>query len=373
MRHLPPALLVLAATGHALACSFCGPNLTAKNTLREEFAQAKAVVAGTLRNPKANPAGVGGTTEFHFASTLKTAGIVEKRKDILLNQYFPVVGDTPPDYLLFLDERNGQPELTGGVPSSKAVVAYLSAAAKLDAKDAAKRLPFYFAHLDSADPTVSGDAFLEFAKASDADVVRAKASLDAKKLQRWLADPKTPAERIGVYAMMLGLCGEKADAAVFAGMLKRTDAAARANVGGILAGYCLLDPKGGWGEVRATFAAVGSFEERYAALTAAKYLQATRPKEHRADVLALYRDRLADKDFVDMAIEDLRRWGWWDLTADVLAVYANDLGKPPIVRKAVVRYALSCPDEAARAFVAKVRQADPKLVERVEESLKAWK
>ena len=39
----------------------------------------------------------------------------------------------------------------------------------------AKKLGFYFAHIDSADATVATDAFLEFARASDADILKAAA------------------------------------------------------------------------------------------------------------------------------------------------------------------------------------------------------
>ena len=37
-----------------------------------------------------------------------------------------------------------------------------------------------------------------------------------------------------------------------------------------------------------------------------------------------------------------------------------------------MRYALQCPSEEAKRFVAAVRQKDPKLVEKVEETLKLY-
>ena len=363
---------VLAATP-AAACSFCGGNVSSRNTLREEFAQAKAVVSGTLKNPKVNGDGVSGTTEFHFDKTLKADAILGKQSALVLPKYFPVVGDTPPGYLFFFDSRDGKPDAVFGVPSTPAVTDHLAAVAKLDPKDATKRLAFYFGQLDSADATVSTDAFLEFAKASDLEVIAAKAALDPKRLQKWLADPNTPTERIGVYAMMLGLCGGKEHAATFAAILKRADKTVKENYGGLLAGYALLDPPAAWAELRAV-ATDGKrpFEERYSALSGAKYLQANRAKESRKEVLDLYRDLVSDTDFSDLAIEDLRRWGWWDLTADVFKRF-DAPGQPIIVKKAVVRYAITCPDDVAKTFLAGVRKADPKLVEKVEESLKLLK
>jgi hypothetical protein len=42
------------------------------------------------------------------------------------------------------------------------------------------------------------------------------------------------------------------------------------------------------------------------------------------------------------------------------------------VRRGIVRYALQCPAEEAKRFIVAVRQKDPKLVEKVEESLKLY-
>ena len=74
-----------------------------------------------------------------------------------------------------------------------------------------------------------------------------------------------------------------------------------------------------------------------------------------------------------MAADDLRRWGWWDLTPEVLKHFDSPTHAAPIVRRGIVRYALQCPTEEAKRFVAAVRQKDPKLVEKVEESLKFYK
>lgn len=364
------ALLLAAHAAHA--CSVCGASVLGKNTLREELQQSKAAVAGTLKNPKANPSGTGGTTEFHFTKTLKTAAIVEKKAGVTIPQYFPVIGDTPPDYLFFFDEVNGNATVTGGVPSSAAVIDYLTAAAKLDPKDVPTRLAFYFKHLDSTDPTVAADAFLEFAKAPDPDILKAKGGFDADRLVKLIANPKTPEERLGVFAALLGLCGEAKHAKVFTELLKEPlTERAKANLGGLFAGYVLLDPKRGWKAVTAVLTDTRrKFEERYAAFRTVRFLQATRPAESRAEVLAACASVLADADLADLVIGDLQRWGWWDLTADVFAVWGKPAGEVREVRKAIIRYALTCPKEEAKVFLDAARKADAKLVAQVEQSEK---
>jgi hypothetical protein len=71
----------------------------------------------------------------------------------------------------------------------------------------------------------------------------------------------------------------------------------------------------------------------------------------------------------DMAIEDLRRWKWWDLTNEVLAQYGKTTHAAPLVKNAILRYALCCPEPAAAAFVKNVRAANPAWVREVEESI----
>ena len=69
---------------------------------------------------------------------------------------------------------------------------------------------------------------------------------------------------------------------------------------------------------------------------------------------------------------DLRRWEWWDLTADVLKHFDAPTHAAPVVRRGIVRYALTCPAAEARTFIAAVRKSDPALVAKVEETLKLY-
>src|SRR5437763_9093614 len=193
-------------SGPAAACSICGGGLLSRQTRREHYARAKFVAQGKLKNPKFDPNGGAGSTEFHVETVLKPDPAIGNKSPLTLPRYLPAIG-APPDYLVFCAVADGKPDPVHGVPAGPAVVDYLTAAAKLGDADPTGRLAFFFAHLDSVDPTVSADAFLEIAKTSDADFVKGKAALDPAKLRKWLADPKTPSDRLGVFALMLGLCG----------------------------------------------------------------------------------------------------------------------------------------------------------------------
>ena len=376
MIRLAAALTVLIGSATlADACTFCGGELRSRQTLRMHYAGAKAVLHGQLKNPRFNPQNNGGQTDLQVAAVLKDDPARGRQALLTLDTYLPVIGSTPPDYLVFCNVANGKLDATFGVPATAAVVEYLKGAAKLDDADPVAKLAFYFKHLDSADETVAGDAFLEFARAADADIVKAAKHFDAAKVRKLLADAKTPPERLGVFAFLLGVSGGPADAAFLLAQLGEHPLTERTRgaYGGLLAGYVLLAPKDGWALAAAVLGdARQSYSVRLSAIGTVRFFQASRGNDCKAEVLKCCAALLPHGDLADQAIEDLRRWGYWDLTADVLAQFPKPSHSAPIVRRAIVRYALCCPDDASKRFVAELRRADPKLVAGVEELLKLY-
>lgn len=376
MLRLAAAVLALALlAAPSPACTFCGGELRAKQTLRMHFASAKAVLHGQLKNPRFDPKTDEGSTDLHVSTALKDDPARGNQGVVTLRSYLPVVGNTPSDYLVFCGVNGGKLDPTFGVPATAAVIDYLKAAAKLDDADPVAKLGFFFKHIDSADATVAADAFYEFARAPDADIAKAAKQFDAAKLRKLLADANTPAERLGVFAFLLGVSGGPSDAAFLANLLKENPLSERSAgaFGGLLAGYVLLAPKDGWAFTQKVLAdEKQSYSVRLSAIGTVRFFQAVRGNESRADVLRCCAALLPHGDFADQAVEDLRRWGYWDLTADVLAQFPKPTHAAPIVRRCIVRYALTCPDEACKKFVAAVRQTDPKLVAGVEEMLRQF-
>src|SRR5262249_18010958 len=154
----------------------------------------------------------------------------------------------------------------------------------------------FFRYLDSAEPVVAADSFLEFAKASDADIVKARATLDSAKVRKLLVAAETSPEKVGVFAMLLGLCGGKADAELLAGLLAQDPLPdrVRENFGGFLAGLTLLDPTTGWMAIEAVLAdSKKPFDQRLAAIGTVRFFQATREAESKLRILRSYRSLLA--------------------------------------------------------------------------------
>jgi hypothetical protein len=333
------------------------------------------VLYGTLKNPRVDPKTDEGYTDLHLSAALKDDPVRGNQNVLVLRAYLPVIGDTPTEYLAFCGVANGKLDAAFGVPATAAVIEYLKGAAKLDATDSAACLGYFFKHLGSADATVAADAFVEFARATDSDIAKNSKHFDPAVLRKLIADEKTPGERLGVFAFLLGVSGGPPDAAFLGGLLKQSPLSERVrdSFGGLLAGYVLLAPKDGWAF---TAAVLGdekqSYSVRLSSINTVRFLQATRGADCKSEVLKCCAALLPQGDFADQAIEDLRRWGYWDLSADVFAQFTKPTHSAPIVRRCIVRYALSCPNDDAKRFVAAVKQTDPKLVATVEEMLKLF-
>ena len=361
------ALALLASVpGPAGSCSLCS-NLQQTPTIRQEAAAdtARLVLVGTLHNGKD-----GTNTELRIVKVLRNDPALGGRKSIELGRYLP--DDPKTQFLVFCDVFKGKLDPYRGVPlRSDAAAEYVRKAMALDPKDTAGNLLFFFRYLENADAEVARDAFSEFAKATDQDVARAAPRLSPDRVRGWLKDPATPPERLAVYAMLLGGCGGDADAALLEGMLRDDGARTVGAYDGLLAGYMHLRPREGWELALATLRdGRKPLPVRLAAVRTLRFYHGSRPKESRENVLKGMGALLEQGELADLAVEDLRRWGLWDLTHEVLSVYGKKGYDAPIMQRAVVRYALTCKgnDEAAR-FLTERRRAEPELVREVEESL----
>ena len=143
------------------------------------------------------------------------------------------------------------------------------------------------------------------------------------------------------------------------------------SLGGHLAGLAALDGDRGWKHVTAVITdPTRQYAERLAAINTLRYLQGTHRDGVKPQVVACYKTLMTQPDLADLAIEDLRRWGYFDATAEVLALFDKPTHTGRLVRRAIVQYALTAPGDAAKAFVTELRATDPKLVASAEELLK---
>jgi hypothetical protein len=374
------ALTILAlvfAAAPVSACSLCA-SLMDQKTFREDAALSKILLYGTITSSKPATAGAPGSSEFHIATTLKSDPALGEKKVLQLPRYLPVTdAKDPPRILLFGDVYKGDLDFFRGTALKSAdAVDYVKGALALDPKDRPRVLRYYFDFLENAEKEIANDAFLEFAKASDVELGQAAPKLSPEKLRGWLKNPQTPDNRLGLYAFLLGACGGDADATVLRKMLDEPTESTKAAFDGILGGYINLRPREGWDLAMTLLKDEKKpFAVRFAVVRTLRFYHNWKPDESKEYVQRGLRTILTQGDLADMAIEDLRRWQVWELTSDVLALYAKKGFDAPIVRQAILRYALSCPktDTAAAAFVAERRKQDPELVKDAEDALRFLK
>jgi hypothetical protein len=372
---LSVALLALAAAPATLACPFCaeqkGP------TLMGDYDQAAMVVVGTFTNARLdNGNGLeNGTTDFVIGQVLKDNPMLKGKKTLTLPKYIP---PTKSQFVLFCDVFKGVIDPYRGVevqPKSD-LVPYLKGALKVKDRPVGERLRYCFDYLQSPELEVSLDAYREFAKATYDEYRGMAKALPAETLASWLRDPKTPAYRYGLYASLLGQCGRLQDAKLLHEML--TDARRQSSgVDGIMAGYLMLlhkegHTRDGLAYLRGVLAdSKQEFMMRYAALRAARFFWDTRtdvfPRKDLADSVALLLDQ---PDMADFAVEDLGKWARWDMTGRILGLFDKESHSAPVIKRAILRFALRCPDPRAVAFVRQQRARDPEWVNDTEELLR---
>jgi hypothetical protein len=366
------AILPLVEPPSCYACPFCSAQ---GQTLTTEISQASLVLYGTLMNAKLDAnAGFGqGTTDMKIDAVLKSHEILGDQKVITLPRYVPS-DNAEKKILVFCDVFKGKLDPYRGMPvnADGEMVKYLQGALAVKDKDMPSRLKFFFKFLDSKDAEVSNDAYKEFAYAEYKDYEGMAKELPADKIAAWLANPDTPQFRYGLYASMLGHCGTEKHAAVLKEMLADPNKKLASGIDGVLAGYIMLKRKEGW-SFTSDMLRDGSkeFPKRYAALRAARFFWEFRPDlVSKKDIVNAVSVLLDQNDIADLAIEDFRKWKSWDQADRIEALYGKPSHDVPIIRRAILRYMLSCPGPKAAAFVERIRQKDPEMVKDVEELLK---
>lgn len=376
-RHLFLLSLALLAWAGAAAAGRACPFCTMQGqTLTTEIGQASMVLYGTLQNANLTPnAGFNeGTTDLAIEAVIKDNDVRAGKKVITLTRYVPTDPKSKDKFLVFCDVFKGKVDPYRGmaVKGDSTIAKYLEGALQVKDKDLNARLHYFFDYLDDADIEVSNDAYKEFANADYKDYRDMAKTLPADKIAGWLRDPNTPSFRYGLYASMLGHCGKDEHAKVLRGLLDDPDKRVSSGIDGILAGYVLLKPKEGFAYLTGILKdPAKDFPLRYAGLRAVRFFWDSRPDVlAHPELLRAVNELLEQSDIADLAIEDLRKWQQWQVADRILALRNKSSHDVPIVRRAILRYALCCPGKEAAAYVEELRKKDPRMVQDAEELLK---
>ncbi|MFT3882302.1 MAG: hypothetical protein QM703_21950 [Gemmatales bacterium] len=356
------------------ACDFCtnqGPPLT------KEIHAAKLVVFGKITDARLGPDGIKGTSEFSVETVLHGERNTIKNGKIVLPRYVPPVPGVK--YVIFLDISGGQYDpYRSIVCSSDRLVQYVQKMPTLTGNgtpaERQARLKFVFDYFQDTEPELAADAYKEWAIATNQDVAALAGQLDPEKLRRWLLDPKTPNHCLSLYSYLLGACGKANDIALLKNLaLKPPDARYSGALDGILAGILRQDASEVWSLARTIIAdKQRTFSERYGVLRFLRFQYEVDNAANRKQIVACVDQMLDLPDMIDLAIGQLRTWKCWDQQERIFKLFDSPVTEAPITRIAVVKFALKCPSDEAKQFIARTRLKDAKLVQDVEESLELF-
>jgi hypothetical protein len=359
----------------APACSLC-VSAVRKETLGQELDRANLIVFGYAAKPRLNtqPGALpgSGATDFHIEKIVKRDPTLGEPKVLALDRYIPVLDPAdPPRFLLFCNVFQGKLDpYLGRQTKSSAVVDYLIHARDERARGKAAALLYYAKFLDHPDELIAEDAFLEFARSGDEEVGQVAKKLPPALFRALMQNPKLDADRLSLFAFLLGNCGGSMDADLLRKRIDQAKAEDLRALDGLLGGYIALRPSEGWKLTRDILSNPHSnFLKKYAALRTVRFYMGWQPTQVKAAMTAAYQLAIPDGEIADLAIEDLRRWQAWGLTPLILAQYGKPTHDAPIVKRGILRYALCCPLPEAQQFLNRARGRDGELIRELKESL----
>ncbi len=328
------------------ACPFCAK---LGKTVSEMVAEADAVVFGRFGPDPANATRV----EFDLVVKAPTgfpAGAVP------IGNAVSVAGAEP--RLVFLKRRGGQYVVTkASKQANRATAEYLAGLGKYATRR--DRIAAQFARLMDPEPEIADDAYKSIAKLYAAELAAERAVLDPAALRRWLQRDDLRPERAGLLALLLGLCGGPADAALLAELADRPPPRLRAAQDGLLGGLAALDfERGAALALKKLNDAAALPAERDAGRSALAFALAELPRVDPAPWLAQALPTAADDRFAADLLILFRQHEF--AGAEGLALRLLAAGKPP-ARVSAARFLAARTTPAARAALVTFRRTEPAL------------
>lgn len=319
-----------------VACPFCSaPSMT----LTEQLAKSDAALLVELKSSREGTDSDPGKTTFKVVDVIRdsTSGF---KKDGAVDIPRFRAGKSG-DLALLMGTKIDTLEWSEPLPVTKEIYAYVAAAPSFDA-DPRDRLAYFMKHLEHADQTIANDAYAEFANAPYKDITRVVDKMPKEQIRGWVMNAETSPTRLGLYGLMLGLCGDEKDAQLMEQrVVNKGEDEFRLGIDGVMGGYLLLKGAAGLDVVdKAKFLDKKvPFSETYAALQALRFMwqygEERIPKERLRASMRLLLDR---SELADIVIADLARWKDWSVQERLRGMYGQKDYDVPSIKRAIVRY-----------------------------------
>ncbi|MFV0444824.1 MAG: hypothetical protein ACK5Q5_14730 [Planctomycetaceae bacterium] len=370
-----------------LACPFCSLNLT----LTERIEQAHdCYVVEWLSGREGNAdGGDPGATQLRIVRVFKTTSPAKQVGDELTLPHFSY-GQPGEVHLLFGHLRDGEVLSWDGLMAcSPDLLDYLDRRPGPELAEA-ERLSAFIPYLEHPDETIAVDAYSEFGNARYSAVRGVAPRFPRALLLRWITEPAEETgriARIGLYGMLLGLCGGEQESAALERVILTPGEDFRIGIDGIMAGYLLIRGTPGLEVLKQhALAANAPSSEVFAYQQALKFLWEYAPERIPSDQLRMALRPLVDSpEFAELAIVELARWEDLSLTEKLIDRYSHpDFSNQP-TQTAIARYYLTMStldpagrSEADQTTIAlagqrleELRKRDPELVQHADRFLRS--
>ena len=315
-------------------------------TVRQEIAGVPGdlfLLFGSV--PSSSPA-----AESTFATDTEVSQPISPNAGAITTASLETIEDTPKQI-----QRTSLliPELiswNSSTPVSPEAIRYIKNAPEQGVPQA-QRLPYYLSFLENPDPLLSIDAWAEFANSTYGDVKAIRTQLPQQRLREWIADPMMSPERLGLYGMMLGLCGNADDAAFLEAQIgavppndKDETRFFRYGTDGLMGGYLLLTGVDGVEFLELTRLKPDvPVESVHAAMQAIQFLWS-----YESDLIpqsrlkSSMRKLLSNNALRTVAIINLARWNDWECWPQLEHIFDDKQIADVSTQRAIVQFAEEC-------------------------------
>lgn len=347
------AMLAVSSTAaSANLCPFCdAPSLT----LAEQVDQSGHLLLAKWLGGEKPTNETAGTAKFTIVEVAKSkSDLFKVGEEIELPQY--ISGDEEALYVLM---GPGIKFIDWHVPNEATQSSwdYISNLPPLETvqEKQIERLAYFLDFLQHPELTVSNDAYAEFASAPYEIITPLRDKMPRDNLRAWVSDPDTPVTRIGLYGLLLGLCGKEEDAEAMEQKILNPDSDFRLGIEGVMSGYLLITGEEGLRvleknkmESKTYTNKDGEevklpFSEVYATMQTLRFMWTYEPDRiPKARLKKSMRTLLGRPELADLVIADLARWKDWDNQAQLMAMYDDEEFDIPSIKRAIVRYFYYC-------------------------------
>lgn len=374
------ASVIFVDAANAQGCRFSPMPRSMREDCRDASIVFTAWVESNRREDDQN-----GCTTLRIDGSVRFPALLGLPERITIDRFIPIDADKPPQaYLIFADVHKGKLDAFRGTPLKEPAltVDYLRGILALDESNVQKRVEYVFKHLRSREPEVMSDAFVELEKLEADEVIKSGRGLDRTEVRQHSKRRDLNGPQLSNIVLLLAGCGKADDVPLLLDILAQTQGKSKAgvdrnpaasmNLERPLIALTILAPETGFTQIRRIIDdQKEDFLRRYGALRAVRHLyQHPVAKIDRKSVVNAIAAFLEHEDMADLAVEDLRRFERWEFAARIVQLPKQlDV---PIVRRAVLRYALSASKEAkvAAEYVTLMRALNPEAVKDAEAAIR---